>query len=95
MIKLRSDGTLDGTFGALGVSFPSLSDRVCSGTIGYELRVADLHVDPNGDILLAFSPDISRAPQDRDVRPDRTFVWPSQTGFGCFWDVFPEFRRNA
>ncbi|MBD8527599.1 cation:proton antiporter, partial [Pseudomarimonas arenosa] len=40
------------------------------------------------------SPDISRAPQDRDVRPDRTFVWPSQTGFGCFWDVFPEFRRN-
>lgn len=53
VVKLRQNGTLDASFGFLGISLPSVSDRVGDGSVGYKIKVRDLHVDPDGRILLA------------------------------------------
>lgn len=61
VLKLRLDGSLDPGFGVFGLAFPSLSDRVGNGATGYHFRVHDLHVDPEGRILLAGATEFTAA----------------------------------
>lgn len=61
VLKLRLDGSPDPTFGVFGLAFPALSDRVGDGATGYRFRVHDLHVDPEGRILLAGATEFTAA----------------------------------